>query len=175
MHTYRTPSKIMKYDKIRQIRRLLSIAVAICGVAIAIFCTAYQNRSYRIPRHVALSDYQDGESLWCQYDISITEQNKDYNNVSGWIVAPGHEIAFYDTQIILYEEGSVEGLRWSAKMENRSDVTEALNDGMNYDASGFVSLIPSAYTEGKNYKVAIAFYVDQTQYVVKTGQEYAVQ
>lgn len=41
-----------------------------------------------------------GENLETQYEISVAKENKDYDMVRGWIVAKGHEISEYDTQII---------------------------------------------------------------------------
>ena len=158
-----------------KIRKFLSIAVIICGAAVAIICTVYQNHFYRVSHQVVLSGYNDGENLETQYEISVAKENKDYDMVRGWIVAKGHEISEYDTQIILYEDGSDKGMLWLAKMESRSDVTEMMNDGTNYDASGFQAMIPSKYAEGKKYKIAIAFYIDQKQYIVKTGQEYVAE
>lgn len=50
-----------------------------------------------------------------------------------------------------------------------------MNDGTNYDESGFQTMIPSKYVEGKDYKIAIAFYVDQERYILKTDQEFVVK
>ena len=36
-------------------------------------------------------------------------------------------------------------------------------------------MIPSRYVEGKEHKIAIAFYVDQERYILKTDQEFAVK
>ena len=33
----------------------------------------------------------------------------------------------------------------------------------------------SRYVEGKEYKIAIAFYVDQERYILKTDQEFVVE
>ncbi len=162
----------MKEEKIK---KYLSMAIIASGVAIVIICTIYQNRFYRVPHHISLSGYNDAENIETKYDISIEKENQDYDKVRGWILARGHEIAEFDTQIILYEDGSDKGLLWLTQMENRTDVTEAMNDGINYDESGFQAMIPSRYVEGKEYKLAIAFYVDQERYILKTDQEFAVK
>ena len=117
----------------------------------------------------------DATNIETKYDISIEKENQDYDKVRGWILARGHEILEVDTQIILYEDGSDKGLLWLTQMENRTDVTEAMNDGINYDESGFQAMIPSRYVEGKEYKIAIAFYVDQKRYILKTDQEFVVE
>ena len=49
--------KTMNEEKIR---KFLSIAVLICGAAVAIICTVYQNYFYRVPHQVVLSGYNDG-------------------------------------------------------------------------------------------------------------------
>ena len=64
---------------------------------------------------------------------------------------------------------------WLTQMENRTDVTEMMNDGINYDESGFQAMSPSRYVEGKEYKIAIAFYVDQERCILKTDQEFVVE
>ena len=140
----------MKEEKIR---RFLSMAIIACGVVIVIICTVYQNRFYCVPHQVYLSGYNDASSIETKYDISIEKENQDYAKVRGWILARGHEIVEFDTQIILYEDGSDEGLLWLTQMENRTDVTEMMNDGINYDESGFQTMIPSKYVEGKNIRL----------------------
>ena len=57
----------------------------------------------------------------------------------------------------------------------RADVTQAINDGVNYDESGFKAIIPLKYTKGKEYKIALLFYSGQEQYLVKTGEDYVVE
>lgn len=113
----------MKEEKIK---KYLSMAIIAGGVAIVIICTIYQNRFYRVPHHISLSGYNDAENIETKYDISIEKENQDYDKVSGWILARGHEILEFDTQIILYEDGSDKGLLWLTQMENRTDVTEAM-------------------------------------------------
>ena len=140
----------MKEEKIR---RFLSMAIIACGVVIVIICTVYQNRFYCVPHQVYLSGYNDASSIETKYDISIEKENQDYAKVRGWILARGHEIVEFDTQIILYEDGSDKGLLWLTQMENRTDVTEMMNDGINYDESGFQTMIPSKYVEGKNIRL----------------------
>ena len=89
----------MKEEKIR---RFLSMAVIVGGIAIVIICTVYQNHFYRVPHKVHLSGYNDAANIETKYDISIEKENQDYDKVSGWILARGHEIVEFDTQIILY-------------------------------------------------------------------------
>lgn len=72
--------KTMNEEKIR---KFLSIAVIICGAAVAIICTVYQNHFYRVPHQVVLSGYNDGENLETQYEISVAKENKDYDMVRG--------------------------------------------------------------------------------------------
>ena len=136
-----------------KIKKYLSMAIIACGVVIVIICTVYQNRFYCVPHQVYLSGYNDASSIETKYDISIEKENQDYAKVRGWILARGHEIVEFDTQIILYEDGSDEGLLWLTQMENRTDVTEMMNDGINYDESGFQTMIPSKYVEGKNIRL----------------------
>ena len=139
--------------KAEKIRRFLSMAIIACGVVIVIICTVYQNRFYCVPHQVYLSGYNDASSIETKYDISIEKENQDYAKVRGWILARGHEIVEFDTQIILYEDGSDKGLLWLTQIENRTDVTEMMNDGINYDESGFQTMIPSKYVEGKNIRL----------------------
>lgn len=136
-----------------KIKKYLSMAIIACGVVIVIICTVYQNRFYCVPHQVYLSGYNDASSIETKYDISIEKENQDYAKVRGWILARGHEIVEFDTQIILYEDGSDKGLLWLTQMENRTDVTEMMNDGINYDESGFQTMIPSKYVEGKNIRL----------------------
>ncbi len=79
----------MKEEKIK---KYLSMAIIAGGVAIVIICTIYQNRFYRVPHHISLSGYNDAENIETKYDISIEKENQDYDKVSGWILARGHEI-----------------------------------------------------------------------------------
>ncbi len=159
-----------------RIRKILLVMVIAGGVIIAMVCTLYQNFFYRMPHHIQLSEYAEINEIKCEYDIdSITKENQDYDMISGWIIAKGQKIYKYDTKIILYTEDSDEGLMWLTKMVSRHDVTESINDGEDYDSCGFQALIPQKYIEGKEYKIAIAFYVDQEQYIVRTGEKFIAE
>ena len=50
----------MKEEKIR---RFLSMAVIVGGIAIVIICTVYQNHFYRVPHKVHLSGYNDAANI----------------------------------------------------------------------------------------------------------------
>ena len=69
----------MKEEKIR---RFLSMAVIVGGIAIVIICTVYQNHFYRVPHKVHLSGYNDATNIETKYDISIEKENQDYDKVS---------------------------------------------------------------------------------------------
>ena len=50
-----------------------------------------------------------------------------------------------------------------------------MNYVTNYNERGFQTIIQSKYFEVKDYKIAIAFYVDQERYILKTDQEFVVE
>ena len=76
---------------------------------------------------------------WEKDDISITQ---DYVKISGWFVEKGQEVKKVALKIVLKDVNSDIYYVLPTDVAERTDVTEYINDGNNYDYSGFSVKIP---------------------------------
>lgn len=114
-------------------------------------------------------DYGTGENL--QYWLYNAEQVEDMFQVRGWIVHTGEPIETYDIVVVLHDLGKDVYYQCPTQREERTDVTEYMNDGINYDDSGFISntLVKKLNLQTTRYEVCIAYRNNGERELVKTG------
>ena len=100
----------------KRLKKTISLMVILVGILMIVFFTWYQNHFYHAPHKVNLSDYVEMSSSDYYYDIdNITELNRDYAQMKGWIVSKGKEIVQYDTKVILYTADESEAYLWTSR------------------------------------------------------------
>lgn len=152
-----------------EIAKIFNLDYDMGGATLAIVVVVYQYFYYS-GRHINLSDYQELQEGY-EYGLNVIEANLDYDEVSGWIVVPGHEIVQYETTLVLYSETG-NAYAFPTKMVTRTDVTEYFDDGLNYDASGYQVRVRKSKIKGNSYYIGFILVVDRERYLIKTGREY---
>lgn len=76
--------------------------------------------------------------------IEKVKYNADMINVRGWFLKKGEDIGTAIQHVVIRDIDSGKCYKLSTKAESREDVTQSINDGHNYDMSGF-----NAYTDIK--------------------------
>ena len=76
---------------------------------------------------------------WKKDDISITE---DYVCISGWLLKQGQQVDKVEIRVLLRNLNTGEYLVLPTDVIERSDVTEYINDGKDYNYCGFSVKIP---------------------------------
>lgn len=158
----------------KRMRHILSILVVFCGLAAVVFCTAYQYRHYS-GKQIQLEDYHELEegSYICKID-RIVEDNYQYDDIQGWVVVPGQPISRYNTSLVLYSD---DGFAYAIpmKMMERDDVTESINDGVDYDMCGFGGRVRKSLLDGRTCYIGFLVDVSGNEYLIKTGMLYQAE
>jgi len=81
--------------------------------------------------------------------------------VRGWIIRRGIKSIPADRIVILSSETSPKAFR--GLTTSRGDVTRSIGDGIDYDASGYDTLIPIAEMQPGTYSLSIAILSDHAQ------------
>ena len=74
-------------------------------------------------------------------NVDEYSQNENLISVAGWAIKKGVPTGAFDMTVILWNEKENLGYEIPTAMAVRSDVTSAMEDGVNYDHSGFSSKI----------------------------------
>lgn len=150
-------------------KRLTSAVIAVCA-AFTVFICIYQYVWYALPRKISLNDYSEAGNV--AYKIETLEnKNYNYDHIKGWIVSKGNTPIQYDTKLVLYKDGDDKALAFPLKYDSRTDVTDTIADGKNYEASGFEGQIAHRYS-GKGYKTGFLFDIGRQTCFYKTDQQY---
>lgn len=73
------------------------------------------------------------------YCIDSVQQSNGVLTIADWAAKQGESIESIDMQVVLCSEDTQTGYVLPTQMTNRQEVTDALNDGFNYNYSGFLS------------------------------------
>lgn len=152
--------------------KLAKIFTAICVTFTAVVCIC-QYVWYAKPHEISLSNY--GEAQNVAYKIeTLKEKNCNYDTFKGWIVSKGNAPVQYNTRLVLYTDGSDRAYAFPLKYSPRTDVTDEIDDGNDYESSGFEGMISHKYS-GKGYKIGILFDVGRKAYLYKTDLYYTAE
>lgn len=103
--------------------------------------------------------------------VKLTKSNvlkiRNYTELTGWFTKLGENILNVSLQIVLKDTKSGRSFVVPTQMKVRKDVTEAYDDGHNYDQSGFYAKIPhgrSINLDQSDYEIYVYY-----QWNGKTG------
>ena len=93
---------------------------------------------------------------WTRDDNSLTD---DYVHISGWIVKPGTNVDAVAIRVVLKDMETEKYYIVPTGVVSRGDVTESINDGKNYEYSGFSVLLPywRELDTDKNYELYVQY------------------
>lgn len=104
----------------------------VCLIAVAVIGFRCYSQRYEVISNVEFGDRNKLKYYVDEWDIQSSNPN-----VSGWCLKPGEDINTVDFSVILWDEEAAVGYKIPTQMIIRQDVTEAINDGHNYNACGF--------------------------------------
>lgn len=117
----------------------------------------------------------DGYTL-CLDDIKCEEDNipltKDVLVISGWMVKKGEDTKNVRLRIVLKNDDTGEYFMLPTTLLQRQDVTTYLDDGHNYDISGFNAKILQTALDLKNskYMVMGLYFLNGEEWLIDFGQ-----
>ncbi len=116
---------------------------------------------------VSLDSFKEGDPSNLLYDIEAFQYDSDGAClVNGWAIKPGVTYHFYNygndaERNTVYNNmriGFTDGESvyiMPTKLEQRTDVNELINDGIDYAYCGFRSRLPVRYTESVEYNIVV--------------------
>ena len=94
-----------------------------------------------------------------------------FYSIEGWGVLSGEEISTFEIYIILWNEEKKEGIVLPTQYKERPDVTAFMNDGVNYDKSGFKAVISKKKLDDAKYNIYIKYQNNGHDICLDTGLE----
>lgn len=104
---------------------------------------------------------------YCIDEISVKNAQ-----ISGWCLKPGADIRIYDIRLILWSDALGYGYVVPAMLNRRSDMTGYMDDGYNYEKSGFSCMINPKFIKKEAYRILIQYQCDGSSEVADTGKYY---
>lgn len=126
-----------------------------------------------VPQEVVELSVSDGVCVnldTCTYEVKGYEA--DSIKISGYAIVPGRATELIDINVVLKDEQTDEYYILPTSIVLRTDVTEGINDGTNYDYSGFdVDLNESLFDlENNEYSVLVLYSVNNNTYLLNSEQ-----
>lgn len=119
-------------------------AVLILGTVLTAVFTLYQYLKYSQYSTYQLEEQKITDNSFFALDVESMEERYDVVKIHGWIAYRGESISTWKLSLLIQnDDGSCYVVPMA--VQERKDVTEAMNDGFNYNNSGF------SVTVNKNY------------------------
>lgn len=125
----------------KNIKIVLVIFTILIIAVIGIFYWDESKLSY-----VDISAYAPNDNISYAVDSCIMEET--ISSVAGWAAWLGEDVGIVNTEVALKSKSTGTMISIPTQMQQRADVTAAVNDGFHYDNSGF-----TAYVETKKLDV----------------------
>lgn len=106
------------------------------------------------------------------YELEDIILQNDILKIRGWVIQDGLEVETYDIAMLLYNPMDNTLYELPTQYEKRTDVTTLINDGTNYDDSGFLSntLIKQFNLSQYQYELCIAFRNNDCKFIFHSDQ-----
>ncbi len=119
-------------------------AVLIFGITLAFAFALYQYLKYSQYGTYQIDEEKITDNSFFALDIDALEKRYDTVKINGWIAYQGESILTWKLSILIQnEDGSCYIVPMA--LQKRTDVTKAMNDGFDYDNSGFSVTINKRY------------------------------
>ncbi|MBQ1821841.1 MAG: hypothetical protein II123_00200 [Lachnospiraceae bacterium] len=102
----------------------------------------------------------------------ITEFDKNYVRIKGWVAHLGHVVERYNVHFVLKDLSTNRFYELPSYLEQRDDVNELVSakDGVNHQMSGLVATVRKSELKGK-YHIYIEYQNDGENVLVDTVEE----
>lgn len=143
--------------------KVLAIVLAI-GVVLAIFFVLYQYLKYSQYSQYQIDESKITDSSLFIWGIDAVDSKYDVLKVSGWMAYRGESISTWDLSMVIQNDDNCYVVPMA--LQNRTDITEAMNDGFNYDNSGFVVTINKRYIQSGSAHYYILYKNNEKEMIV---------
>lgn len=157
----------MKYNKetkyVKYMAIVFSILVVISGVLFR----------FLIKHELRTEKYEVKQSLLATlpYRSNIDDiiQSRSKIILSGWLIKENHDIDVVHRQVVFKSKTSNQAVKVATIIVERKDLTPYMNDGVNYEDSGFFAVVEVAQLDRVNqdYEIYILDKSDEDEQMVK--------
>lgn len=117
-----------------------------------------------------IQELTEEDGAICYFDES-NEIEGERLDIRGWFLIKGYQSTTVNLHILLKNNTTNDCYELPTAILTRTDVTENLNDGIDYDNSGFYT---NAYNkkfdfENSSYEIAILYETENNKYLYNTG------
>lgn len=161
------------FHKRKFILRFIGVA---CVLVVAICIFLYKNEM-----KISVIDTSNMKVLTTDNGVKLNIETISYEQrirkereltISGWCVIPGKETNLIENYVVLKDVENSKMYKLPTTIVTRSDVTTYINDGYNYDNSGFLVhlMIRDLKLEQKKYEICLLYKISGEKYIIQTGQ-----
>ena len=171
------PSGHRVVDNSMEVLHSPKAVVCLCAIGTALilflclFLSWRETRIYRVDVS-GLSKMEEGAT------VTIDSKNyiKDYYgnesiNIDGWCIINGRKTAPVAMHVLLRDPKRDEYYEVPTTIVSRSDVTELINDGTNYDNSGFSVSLKNCSLHRRKYEIYIRYESGDDDYLIPTSKQ----
>lgn len=91
-------------------------------------------------------------------------QDSDFFIISGYAYVKGKKIKTVDGYVVLYNTETKEYYKLPTQLVSRPDLTESINDGVDYSNSGFIARVSKSKLDFNNSQFEICYYYNHDDY-----------
>jgi hypothetical protein len=91
-------------------------------------------------------------------------QDSDFFIISGYAYVEGEKIDIVDGSVVLYQMNTDKYYKLPTQLVSRPDLTESINDGVDYSNSGFIARVSKSKLDFNNLGYEICYYYNHDSY-----------
>lgn len=137
--------KVDAHHEANFIKNKVLVMVLVIGVILVAIFVLYQYLKYSQYNQYHIDESKIADSSLFIWGIDKVNSKYDVLKVDGWIAYKGESISTWELSMIIQNDDKCYVVPMA--LQNRADITETMNDGFNYDNSGFAVTINKRYIQ----------------------------
>lgn len=137
--------KVDAHHEANFIKNKVLVMVLVIGVILVAIFVLYQYLKYSQYNQYHIDESKIADSSLFIWGIDAVDSKYDVLKVSGWMAYRGESISTWDLSMVIQNDDNCYVVPMA--LQNRTDITETMNDGFNYDNSGFAVTINKRYIQ----------------------------
>ena len=161
----------MNMEKL-QSAKFIKIFMMIYLIGILVICFFVSKYEMRVEEFDVKDIPIKETGVKCEIDTAYNDPDGKCVVIEGWCVILGQETKPVSMHVLLRNDNSGVYLKMPTTIVSRVDVTEALNDGVNYDNSGYSVNVNSEkidFTKNK-FEICILYECGKNKCIVHSGK-----
>ena len=171
------PSGYRKVDNCMEVLHSRKAIVCLCAIGTALilllclFLSWSETRIYRIDVS-ELTKLEEGVTVAIDNNTYIKDYYGDESiAINGWCIVNGRKTAPVALHVLLRDAKRDEYYEVPTTIVSRPDVTELINDGTNYDNSGFSVSLKNCSLHRSRYEIFIRYRSGDDDYLIPTSKK----